>query len=136
MKFTSDLIEEAKEKLFDYLKSPGKYQDFEIEAPEGFNPIPVMEQVKAYNLVMKNPIKVGERLTRIMITKKPIKISLEGKEIGCFSMNNENDPFDIFPVFKTHPSALNALFDVCTGDFFLKYLPPLKNIKENEKEKT
>ena len=136
MKFTSDIIEEAKDKLLDYLKAPSKYQEYVIEASEGFNSIPAIEQVKAYNMVMKSPLKVGERITRFMILKKSIKIILDGKEIGSFSMNNKDDPFDLFPVFKTHPSALNALFDVCTGDFFLKYLPPLKNTQEEKKEKT
>ena len=126
MHFTNEFSEEALDELMDFVTKPKDYQSYEIEAPEGFNEIPVLEIAKSYSHIME--FETQERVTRLAITGKPIEIWMDGKKLDSFIMNNMNDKFDVYPPFKQHPRALIALFDICTGDMIKKSLPPRKNI--------
>jgi hypothetical protein len=130
MKFTHEFSEEAAKQYTDYCINSKNYEGFEIEAPEGFASIPVMEQVKAYHNLLDQ--ETGERITRLSIVGKPINILLDNKKVGSFILNSLDDKFDIFPVFTEHPFALLVLIDVCVGDMVKKSLPPLKSTSQAE----
>jgi hypothetical protein len=135
MKFDSDIVTESLNTFIDYLTDPNKYQKYSFEMPEGFNDVPVLEQVRAHSELMVEPdkIKVGERIARIMVNGKPVEVFLENVSLGKFIMNGKNE-WDVLPVIKQHPFALNSLIEVCIGDFLGKYMPPLRNIKEVQAE--
>lgn len=128
MKFDNKLVNESLNTFIDFLTSPNKYQQFTFELPEGFNNVPVIEQVRAHSelIVEKDKMVIGERITRLMISGKPVEIFLEEKSLGKIIMNG-NAEWDTLPIFVNHPFALSSLIEVCLGDLLGKYLPPLKS---------
>ena len=131
MKFTTEIINESLTAFLDYLTDPNKYQSYTFEVPDGFNPVPVFEQVKTHSelIIAQDKMVVGEKITRIMIDKKNVKVFLDEKEIGSFILNG-NAAWDSLSIFRKHPFALNSLIEICLGDMVGKYMPPLKNTEQ------
>jgi hypothetical protein len=129
MKFNGDVLIEGLTNFLDFVSDPNKYQKFSFDFSEGFNSVPVLEQVRFHTDLLTNndKVEIGEKLTRIMITGKPIEIFLENVSLGKIIVNG-NTAWDAFPIILKFPSALNSLIEVCLGDFLGKYIPPLKNI--------
>jgi hypothetical protein len=131
MKFDSNLIDETTSNLLKYFSKPEEYKKYSFDLPEGFNMVPVIEQVRSYSqiLVKEDKIEIGEKITRIMIAGKPIEIFVDDESLGKFIMNGDAS-WDSIPQLTKHPFALNSLIEVCLGDLMGKFLPPLKNTKK------
>jgi hypothetical protein len=125
MRFNKKYTEEIVKNLLNFMSDPEKYKGFSIEVPEGFATIPVIEIARAYGNITE--FETREKITRLSILGKQVKIILEGQEVGAFIMNDMSDKFDGFPVLSQYPYALIVLFDICVGDMVKKSLPPLKN---------
>lgn len=138
MKFDQNLIDEATQNLIEFISDSGKYKMYTFELPEGFNTVPVIEQVRTYSdlLIKDDKVEIGEKITRIMISGKPVEIFLDNKSLGKFIMNG-NAEWDTITQLTQHPFALNGLIETCLGDLMGKFLPPLKDTKNQaEAEKT
>jgi hypothetical protein len=130
MKFDRNIINESLTTFIDYITDPNKYKAYSFELPEGFNDVPVMDQVRCHSelLTEKDKMTVGEKLTRTMISGKPIEVFLDNKPLGKIIMNGDAS-WDTIKIFRDHPFSLNTLIEICLGDLMGKYLPPLKNIE-------
>lgn len=128
MKFTSEISEKSFSGLVSFLTDPKAYQQYTFDLPEGFNSVPVMDQVRFHSdlLSADDKMGIGEKISRVMLSGRPVEVFLEGESLGKFIMNN-NAEWDTIALLRENPFILHTLIEICMGDLMGKYLPPLKN---------
>ena len=130
-KFTTEIVNDNIMKLIDLSSNPDKYQTFSFSVPEGYNKIPVFEQVKYFTEITEgngNKFETMEKVTRLMIDKKSIEVFMENKSLGKFIFNG-SALWDSIPAFCQYPMAARNLINICSSIFVGEFLPPLKNIE-------
>lgn len=132
--YTEDFYKEASKFTQDFLMNPENHKQFSIKVDGEFRDPPVVIIGRA----MQEGMNYSDQLllTKHCILNKQVRIYLDGEEIGGLQLNEIKGDldFELFPVFKEYPMALNILIDTCIGFITKKYVPPLKSIPQTEAE--
>jgi len=133
-KYTRSFVDQVGVEAAEYAKPDQRETStsaFEVDAPEGFADVPVLEVCRIINESdedMPMRFEDKERLMRFSILGKPIKMSYAGKALGTVLMNKLTDSLDAYTVFKDNPMALSFLMNVCVAYVLKRSLPPRKQV--------
>jgi hypothetical protein len=93
-----------------------------------FKTPPMIEQMRAMEEAGNTggglTVDTKDRLLRLCVMGRQVKISYDGKELGSFVCNDLMVPWDSFPVVAENPVALQLMYNLAVSSVMEKWLPP------------
>lgn len=112
--------EEGLEKIEQVVSGNQSYLDqFVVDFPEGLNTASTLEICR---VLQDDSMEARQRLMRICISGKNVKVTCPNGERESFCLSEQNDSLDGFPLFQKEPLALLAIADSIYGYILKKSL--------------
>ena len=112
----------------DTIKSLTNAKTLTLVIDGGFSEVPVIEVVRAIRSGLYVSVELLDKLTKYSLMGKVCTIKADGEPLSePFVVNSLDTPWDVYPVFKAYPAALEFLFNLCQSNIVKKSMLPLKS---------
>ena len=116
MEYDSEAISSLSDDLDIANTHSGKFSFIVLNADQSQGEIsmpPILEILRA----MDDPygLETSERITKYCLMNKIVVMKYDGTEIGKFVINDIDNSWDSFDVFKAYPLALQFIMNTCAG---------------------
>ena len=132
MEYTTEAIKNLSDDLDTANTHSGKFS-FSIlnadQTPGEIGMPPVLEILRAMDNDNPYSLDSSERIAKYCLMGKITILKYDDKEIGRFVINDMDNSWDSFDVFRAYPLALQFILNTCAGIVIKKSIPPrIKNI--------